>query len=131
MKSGYEVIREGGTLDEAVAVSAIGPGWNKLIDMVRTYLVPTNPDIKFYQIKEKFAGLRIYASPLTDLDQDFLWIIESASKHVCEECGEAARVRIDHTEHRYAWHKTLCQTHAQEKGYVVDELERFGLPNAK
>jgi hypothetical protein len=91
-------------------------GWYELIDdLCRTlqtwfevhepkWLDPKNDyGFKVVQVKEKFAGLRFYTSPVpSDEVFDIIHIYEDLSYFVCEECSAPGRVRED------PWLRTLC-----------------------
>lgn len=94
-------------------------GWDDLIDELERHLTYLSPDYEVHQVKEKFGGLRYYASyvpRVTDSDEEravakqiFHRLIdetERRSYHHCERCGERGKLRTS-----LLWHKTLCDTH--------------------
>jgi len=60
------------------------------------------------QVKEKFGGLRFYVEGSSDKHYNYISFAESMSYRTCEECGSPGR-----TYHQ-GWHRTLCETHADE-----------------
>lgn len=60
-----------------------------------------------HQIKEKFGGLRFYASNLTRQQEYYIEFAESMSINTCEFCGNIGSLRSRPI-------KTLCDVHHQE-----------------
>lgn len=96
-----------------------GNGWYNLIDEACQKLV--NYPIKFFQLKQKFAGLRIYHDPLTSFKVDpdikkkiseIIFHIENKSYRTCEVCGNPGKVHI-----RGFWLKTLCSVCVSKDPY--------------
>lgn len=82
-------------------------GWAKLyLPLIKRI---QNEGGKLLQVKEKFGGLRIYASGITDELWREIHDAEDQSYHICEECGEPG------TRGQYGsyWIKTLCPTHQE------------------
>ncbi|MCK9458535.1 MAG: hypothetical protein M0R80_02755 [Proteobacteria bacterium] len=101
---------------------AIAEGWNDLVDRLFTAIRANKVDLKVLQIKEKFGGLRFYYSIDTGGGDvhSVLNLIEQAERdsyHICEVCGEQG---CRHTN-KNGWVKTLCDKHAQEKGYLKEK----------
>ena len=48
--------------------------------------------VEAVQIKEKFGGLRFYTHGGDDLVQGMIWLAESMSYNICEECGSTNNV---------------------------------------
>jgi predicted RNase H-like HicB family nuclease len=103
----------GYTLDEAG--SAVGPGWAVLVDAAYRRL--TDAGCTITQVKEKFAGLRIYFDRPTaafsggverrsasTLDRYLAWL-ENKSLKTCEACG-ALGTQCKHL----GWLRTLCSS---------------------
>lgn len=89
------------------ALDAVGPGWSSLIYefyMARQF----SEYLKVAQIKEKFAGLRIYVDHGTDRIWNIINDLEERSFKTCEMCGRPGSRRPT------GWIKTLCFRH-----YVV------------
>jgi hypothetical protein len=81
----------------AEALASVGPGWAALVRSI--YMRLTNAGCRIVQVKEKFAGLRVYFDPpneaatgdrplrrLAALTRWERWM-ESRSYTVCESCG--------------------------------------------
>lgn len=69
------------------------------------------PQVVFTQVKEKFSGLRIYASGGDEHTQALIRFAESISMKTCEVCG-----RMDETVGRnlHGWSKTTCIEHTRD-----------------
>ena len=94
--------------------------WTNFFQANPRYLAPTSPlNFKVLQIKEKFAGLRLYYSAYynrtkffglikyTETDKYIHGVIsyaENLSYHICEACGSNQKVTINKT----GWHKAYC-----------------------
>ena len=73
------------------------------------------------QVKEKFGGLRFYASGADEKQQDVIHYGEQLSYRVCEKCGTMKNVMA----YACGWYKTLCADHANEYyGAHVAQEER-------
>jgi hypothetical protein len=70
------------------------------------------------QIKEKFGGLRFYVERATEEHYNYISFAESMSYRICEECGAPGKLHTD------GWHRTLCEHHAKEMGYIDEEDEK-------
>jgi hypothetical protein len=84
-------------------------GWWPLIVEMDEQLAAIDPDIKYYQIKEKFGGLRVYT---TQWSPEVIRTIADAggkSYRTCEYCGASGRLRD------LTWVKTLCDEHADRQ----------------
>lgn len=84
-------------------LSAVGlevaSGWYPLLDDLLTAIRGrviqhghSTSDIKYLQIKEKFAALRCYVQTPVDV-QDLIWRAEIRSELTCESCGRFGRLR--------------------------------------
>lgn len=67
---------------------------------------------KFLQIKEKFAGLRVYDHGADEYVRGVIDMAESLSYRVCEFCGGKGS-----KFHSGLWVKTLCGACANEHSY--------------
>lgn len=76
------------------------------------------PSYRFTQIKEKFAGLRVYGIGSDDYIDGVVDMAESISYHTCEVCGDKG-----FTMSSGFWLKTLCEKHASEMGYSRKQRE--------
>jgi hypothetical protein len=88
-------------------------GWGPLIADLETKLKALSPDYTISQVKEKFGGLRYYAST-GDVDVDaetskqfYDQIREAEAKtyEICECCGQPGRLT---RRGGRGWYKTLC-----------------------
>lgn len=91
------------------SVCDCGPGWSWLLDAAFSYVAELAPNERWRttQIKEKFAGLRIYFSghPGDDGD-DVIEAAEMISHYICDVCGCPGKVR------KGGWWRTTCDAHA-------------------
>jgi hypothetical protein len=69
---------------------------------------------RFFQIKEKYGGLRIYDNGHDDYIFGVIRLAESLSYVTCEVCGNAGRVCCSKTGY---WLRTLCAEHAEQYEY--------------
>ena len=75
-----------------------GEGWFELLDQLWKDLSKIE-GVVLAQVKEKFAGLRVYLEPMGGLDQQwkkanaFINAAEGKSFKTCEGCGEAGERR--------------------------------------
>lgn len=69
---------------------------------------------QFFQIKEKFAGLRVYDNGHDDYIAGVIRMAESMSYETCEICGNVGRVCCSQKGY---WLRTLCPEHAKEYEY--------------
>lgn len=96
-----------------------GSGWFDLLMATSWAISRANPTAVLVQVKEKFGGLRIYASSGTwgnpcnrDSDQ-VIDYAERLSLSICEECSEPGRL----VKRGGYWLKTLCGCCAERHGY--------------
>ena len=61
------------------------------------------------QIKEKFGTLRFYYTGGDEFIHGAVWLAESLSGQICEECGAPGKTRSG------GWVRTLCDTHEAER----------------
>ena len=99
-----------------------GPGWYKLLAETNSKMRHLSPNYEIHQVKEKFGTLRFYwgghgGHPITiNIMDDIVYAAEIKSAYICEECGKYGELRTGGW-----WIKTLCGTHAEEQGYLVEE----------
>ncbi|MCX7593177.1 MAG: hypothetical protein N2235_05355 [Fischerella sp.] len=67
------------------------------------------------QVKEKYGTLRFYVDRSDHAADDLIHFAELMSEVTCEECGNPGRLREG------SWIRTLCDQHALEQGYIIDE----------
>lgn len=85
---------------------SIADGWIPLVDRLCDKLRDTG-GAKATQVKEKFGGLRFYASVQDEAQWALIDAAEEESRNLCEDCGAFGTLRED----RY-WMRTLCDEHA-------------------
>ena len=79
-------------------------GWYELIaDLIRE-LIQAGWTREISQIKEKFGGLRFYASGLPENGHEIIKRYEERALKTCEICGSEYKVKL----RGYRWVKTLC-----------------------
>ena len=76
---------------------------------------PAVPQVVVEQVKEKFGTLRFYYRGGDKYIDGLVSMAESMTEFTCEECGAPGKSR------RGGWIRTLCDKHAEEKGYHTDE----------
>jgi hypothetical protein len=92
-----------------------GNGWYWLIDnlcnSIQSYLDHNMKDFQVVaqQVKEKYGTLRFYVSGEPDIIHGMIWLAESMSAHICEQCGSTEDVQ--QTE---GWLVSLCPIHMVE-----------------
>ncbi len=82
-----------------------GEGWLAMIVNLIQELIEAGWDKQIRQIKEKFGGLRFYASGTTDTQAALIGRYEKLSYETCEVCGNPGTC-ID-----TGWRRTLCDRH--------------------
>ena len=88
----------------------ISSGWMGLVQPILNEIKhwnetnPDKPQIKIFQIKEKFGELRFYADNCPDYIDDMISKAERESHKICERCGSATNV----TTKGPGWITTLC-----------------------
>ena len=73
---------------------------------------------RFSQIKEKYAGLRVYDNGHDDTIFGIIQMAEAMSYKTCELCGAPGVVCS-----AGIWLRTLCPAHAKEHNYKIPETE--------
>lgn len=104
----------------------IGPGWLDIVDGALDKIFEIDPGAELHQIKEKFAGLRIYLATTEDLPRDkfdqiytLIGEAEAQAEKTCEECGKEGKV----TNIGY-WMVTLCDEDKRIKTEQRIKLEQ-------
>lgn len=89
---------------------SIGVGWVDLLLAVDDWLIEIGQPPVWGQVKEKYAGIRLYAdSSLGELANDIIDHAENGySLNVCETCGAPGRTRD-----RSGWFYTSCDEHVK------------------
>ena len=72
------------------AKQLINTGWHPLIDQLYT-LLPFNVEV--LDLKEKFGGLRIDVSGVSEEIEKQVEAIEEKSLTICEECGKPGHLQ--------------------------------------
>lgn len=94
---------------------ACGPGWWPMLEtlcgVIQSHIDQSKgkcPQVVIEQIKEKFGSLRFYYQGGDEFVGGAVWLAESLSSGMCEECGAPG--------HRTSggWIKTLCDFHIAE-----------------
>jgi hypothetical protein len=93
-------------------IPEVGDGWYDLLEslcwLITEYQQKTRPEfpVRFSQIKEKFAHLRVYVDSYGDgYVEDLINMHEYVSQYICEDCGQVAAVDKIKT----GWQRTLCK----------------------
>lgn len=101
-------------------------GWIDILDRFfgdLERILPLEAEFQLRQVKEKFAGLRIYYGLDEVSSTDLMWDIrrlvdlaEMRSFHTCETCGRPGRIW-----NRHGFYMAACERHAAERseGYVA------------
>ncbi len=84
----------------------VGDGWLDLIRECIENLIRLGWDKRVSQVKEKFGGLRFYASE--SASSDMIANFERTSYHTCEECG---MLGYHGKRPGSNWLRTLCKEH--------------------
>ena len=104
-----------------------GPGWKSLyqpiIDYVEMYNKEHESKIEITQIKEKFAGLRIYVDNPTEELKLMIYEAESKSFYMCEDCGSTENIGTIGS----GWYRTLCRNCAQKQVNKTGKSQTFRL----
>jgi hypothetical protein len=91
-----------------IALKSVGAGWAPLVNRIFDKLDSIQGVVKIIQVKEKYAGLRVY----TDYDNEELQKVINDAEHqsfkMCEVCGQPGKVRGK------AWYYTSCDKHAED-----------------
>lgn len=88
------------------ALSCVGPGWAHLVNRVfDVYDEIDNDQTKIVQVKEKYAGLRIYTSYSTEKLEAAIRAAERESYKTCEVCGKPGKTR------GHGWIYAACDEH--------------------
>jgi len=95
-------------------------GWGPLITELETKLAALSPGYTVSQVKEKFGGLRYYASAGDVTEEtatqfyDLIREAEAKSYEICERCGQPGRLS---RRGGRGWYKTLCSACAGELNF--------------
>ena len=76
------------------------------------------PQVVVEQVKEKFGTLRFYYQGGDEFVHGAVWLAESLSGHLCEECGAPGKRTGG------GWVRTLCEFHIAEREALIAEQAR-------
>lgn len=106
-------------------------GWYPLIEKYKEMILRVEPKTHFTQIKEKWAGLRIYVAfdegaKNTDIVDILCEAAEKESYSTCEVCGhnDLGWMKNKVKVRQGSWFRTLCDEHAKELGYEEKETSK-------
>jgi hypothetical protein len=94
---------------------AVGAGWWPMIEtlcgVIQSHIDNNKdcPQVIIEQIKEKFGTLRFYYQGGDEFIQGAVWLAESLSGKICEECGAPGK------RTQGGWVQTLCDFHIAER----------------
>ena len=98
---------------------AIGKGWypliEKLSEVIQSHIDHLHkqgkecPQVIVEQVKEKFGTLRFYYQGGDDFIHGAVWLAESMTRQLCEECGGLGKQREG------GWIRTLCDVHEAQR----------------
>jgi hypothetical protein len=107
---------------------AIGKGWYPLIEQLSAVIQnhidnkqkrgEDCPQVIVEQVKEKFGTLRFYYQGGDEFISGAVWLAESMTGHLCEECGGLGTTRGG------GWVRTLCDVHETERQARIEEQAR-------
>ena len=107
---------------------AVSAGWwsmlEKLCAVIQQHVDNHKecPQVVVEQIKEKFGTLRFYYQGGDEFVSGAVWLAESLSGNMCEECGAPGK------RTQGGWVRTLCDFHIVEKETLeVEQARREGL----
>lgn len=90
------------------ALNSVGAGWASLVNRVFDKLTTIKGTVKIIQVKEKYAGLRIYTDYQNKELSEIIHQVERQSFRMCETCGAAGLVR------GRGYFYTSCDAHAKD-----------------
>ena len=107
---------------------ACSPGWWPMLEtlcgVIQSHINQSKgecPQVVVEQIKEKFGTLRFYYQGGDDFISGAVWLAESLSASMCEECGAPGKRTSG------GWIKTLCDFHiAEREALRVEEMRKNG-----
>lgn len=95
----------------------VPPGWVPLMVALDAKLAEAAPDLRYIQVKSKFAELRVYTVRGNPKSDKLITDAEYRSRTICEVCGETGSVMVS----PHGWYRTLCAPHAERYGCVTPE----------
>lgn len=83
-------------------------GWYNVIQKACEKLAKLNiPELKFYQVKEKFGSLRLYTNFYSEIIGAIVSQAEQESISICEQCGSTSSTVTSGSLVRH-WVRSLC-----------------------
>ena len=119
---GYVIDFDGG-YDRALAKTSVGEGWASLIDEIFDKLDSMEHPPAVIQVKEKYAGLRVYLDVYVEEVEQVIIEAEKKSFEMCETCGKPGKIRGSR------WYYTSCDEHA--KNGDLPHTHQFGDKDAE
>lgn len=95
----------------------VPPGWVPLMAKLDAALAEAAPDLRYIQVKQKFAELRVYVTGANPKAERLIHDAEYRSRAICEVCGEAGSVMVS----PHGWYRALCPEHAERYGCVTPD----------
>lgn len=107
---------------------AVGKGWYPLIEQL-SHTIQSHidhaqkqgkecPQVIVQQVKEKFGTLRFYYQGGDEFIHGAVWLAESMTSMLCEQCGGLGERRSG------GWVRTLCDQHEAEYQARIEEQAR-------
>ena len=108
---------------------AVGAGWWPMLEtlcgVIQSHIDQSKgncPQVVIEQIKEKFGTLRFYYQGGDEFIHGAVWLAESMSAAMCEECGAPGK------RTQGGWIQTLCDFHiAEREALAVKQARQEGL----
>jgi hypothetical protein len=104
---------------------AVGPGWWPMLEtlcgVIQNHINQSKgacPQVVVEQVKEKFGTLRFYYQGGDDFISGAVWLAESMSGQMCEDCGAPGHSTGG------GWVKTLCDFHIVERETLAVQQAR-------
>ncbi|MFZ2237984.1 MAG: hypothetical protein WAV90_00415 [Gordonia amarae] len=96
-------------------------GWVQLMRELHAALIAADPDLRYRDVKQKFAELRVYVGSVVPETRELIDAAEVRSRSICEQCG---RPGVTHKS-RMGWYRALCPSCAatQPEGYTAVPTE--------
>ena len=102
---------------------ACGDGWFDLLDVLCERLQDWTdrngaPQVAAHQVKEKFGELRFYPRDASQEQRGMIWMAESMSSRICEQCGRPGALLVAGAV------MTRCPEHTPADAMPRDEFMR-------
>jgi len=108
----------------------VGDGWYNIMNVlcwtIQNYVDyqqrkdPEYKQVEFFQIKEKFGGLRVYTSGADEVVNNLIIFAENMANVTCEQCGNPGKIRYT------GWNTCRCdecqKKYCDQRG-IKDEEE--------